>query len=200
MKKVLLSTLFITLSLTPITAFGQGYRNDVTESLTTGAGRWGEWSDIVFCPSGSYAGGYDMRVESPKGGGDDTALNAISLYCYYPNGGFAGRIIAHKGNWGNWGAAVACNGSLLTSFRIKMEPWQRNGDDTAANSVSFICTNRNGYYPLEASNGGQWGNWLGWINPTQFSAICGFQAKVEPPQGSGDDTALNDLKFYYCRL
>ncbi|MBV6622418.1 MAG: hypothetical protein KI793_05590 [Rivularia sp. (in: Bacteria)] len=180
-------------------AVAKNVRNDKTRRVTSGiGGSWGSWSRPVYCPSGSYAAGYTMRVEPSIGRGDDTALNAIALYCRYPNGRYAGRVSPHPGHWGSWREGVSCRGrgNFLTHFQLKVERYQRSGDDTAANSVAFWCSRGK---RIEG-NGGGWGRWGKWKGGYYKSAICGVAAKVEPPQGSGDDTALNDLEFTWCRL
>ena len=50
----------------------QGFTND---------GRWGRWSDPVYCPAGQYVCGLRQRVEEDRGNGDDSAMNAIRFYC-----------------------------------------------------------------------------------------------------------------------
>lgn len=138
-----------------------------------------------------------MRVEPEQGGGDDTALNAIALYCRYRNGRDAGRIEPHPGFWGNWGEGRNCpQGTFMTHFQMKVEPPQGSGDDTAANSVAFWCSNNQ---RIEAA-GSRWGAWGTWQGGFPSSAICGVRAKVEPQLGKGDDTALNDLEFTWCRF
>ena len=47
----------------------------------TNAGRWGQWSDVVYCPPGEYVCGLQQKVESYQRRGDDTAMNAIGFYC-----------------------------------------------------------------------------------------------------------------------
>lgn len=176
-----------------------GFRNDQTGSGTSPNGaRWGGWTRPVYCPPGSWAQGYSMRVEPPKGPGDDTALNSVALYCGDRAGRPVDRIIAHEGFWGYWGEGANCaQGSFLTHFSLKVEPNQGGGgDDTAANSVRFTCNNGQ---VIEA-RGGKWGDYAGWIGGFGGSAICGLRAKVEGKQGSGDDTALNDLEFFWCTL
>jgi hypothetical protein len=170
---------------------------------------WGQWSKIVYCPTGSYVGGYSMRVEPPQGRGDDTALNAVALYCYDRAGNMVERIEPHPGFWGNWGQVANCpRGTYATQFQLKVEPFQGTGDDTGANSLKFNCGG--GFdTQIEASGGGPWGNWSRWLEvgpPLGFQfgsqpriwAICGARARVESPIGARDDTALNDLEFFWC--
>lgn len=42
-------------------------------------GSYGGWSDS--CPANSAICGISTRVEGPQGGGDDTALNDVRLFC-----------------------------------------------------------------------------------------------------------------------
>jgi hypothetical protein len=149
-----------------------------------------------------------MRVEPSLGGGnnDDTALNAIRLYCRVPNGGrFTNGsdtvvIEAHPGFWGTWVEGRNCSPNrFMTTFNLRVERSLGGGlgsrDDTAANSVAFRCSSNQ---VIEAE-GGPWGDWGSEIAGPPRSAICGLAVKVEPQQGGGDDTALNDVSFYWCR-
>lgn len=51
----------------------------------------------------------------------------------------------------------------------------------------------------EIGTDGLWGTWGASSESCPIgSAICGIQVKMESYQGKGDDTALNDLKFFCC--
>ncbi|NXM44606.1 VMO1 protein, partial [Gymnorhina tibicen] len=43
---------------------------------------------------------------------------------------------------------------------------------------------------------GTWGDW----SPScpRSWGVCGIHTRLQPPQGVGDDTALNDVKLYCC--
>lgn len=196
------SGLVLSLITSTLTASAASFRNDITGVKNApNATPWGGWSTAIYCPAGSYVGGYSMRVEPNQGAGDDTALNAVALYCYDRAGNMVERIVPHPGFWGNWGEGANCpKGSYAVAFKLKVEPGQRNGDDTGANSVTFGCSNSNSTV-IEASGGGQWGAWTpNWVTGPPNSAICGVRAKVEGQLGRGDDTALNDLEFSWCKL
>lgn len=50
-------------------------------------GKWGKWGSWQYCPAGSFAIGYSMKVEDHQGKKskeDDTAVNGIKLYCSDP--------------------------------------------------------------------------------------------------------------------
>jgi hypothetical protein len=182
-----------------LTATAASIRNDITSIKTApNGGSWGGWSTAIYCPAGSYVGGYAMRVEEDQGRGDDTALNAVALYCYNRAGNMVERIVPDQGIWGSWREGAHCQkGTYATAFQLKVEGGQGSRDDTAANSVKFNCSNG---AVIEASGGGGWGGWSSWVTGSPNSAICGVRAKFEGNQGKGDDTALNNLEFAWCRL
>jgi len=194
------SGLALSLITGTLTATAASFRTDITGVRNApNGGPWGGWSRAIYCPAGSYVGGYSMRVEPSQGGGDDTALNAVALYCYNRAGTMVERIVPDQGIWGSWREGANCSrGTYARAFSLKVEPGQGRGDDTAANSVKFSCSNG---AVIEASGGGGWGSWTSsWVTGPGNSAICGVRAKFEGSQGGGDDTALNDLEFTWCRL
>ncbi|OXA40753.1 Vitelline membrane outer layer protein 1 [Folsomia candida] len=108
-------------------------------------------------------------------------------------------------NWGNYLDPVECpTGSFVTSFKLRTESYRGQAvDDTALNDIEIRCTNpttkRVVFTGKSLSPHDGWGNWGAWkdcgTDPYVFS---GFQLRVEPNQGEGDDTATNNIRFK-CR-
>ncbi|KAG8544450.1 hypothetical protein GDO81_022477, partial [Engystomops pustulosus] len=132
-------------------------------------------------------------VESAQGQfGDDTALNAIKLFCAPPSStDYKAAITSTEGPWGTWGPILWCPDGILKSFALQVEPPMGFLDDTAANNINFECTDQTVLRP----NGGRWGTFGKWSESCP-NGICAIQTKVEPP--GGDDTALNDVTFGCC--
>lgn len=77
-----------------------------------------------------------------------------------------------------------------------------NSDDSAGNYVNFHCRSLKGGNEAELRQFpgyGFWGTFGGWSSScADGTAICGLETKIEKNQGSGDDTALNDVLFHCC--
>ncbi|XP_041650069.1 vitelline membrane outer layer protein 1 homolog [Cheilinus undulatus] len=163
-------------------------------SVTNG-GQWGDWYNVEMCPENYYAIGFSLRVEGGQGDGDDTALNGIRLYCAAENRhGFVHTVESNSGFWGGWTSAQYCDGGVLTAFQLRVEAPVGGGDDTAANNIRFRCSSN----PTLEGQGMGWGDYGGWSETCTNGGICGIKTKVEGRQGGGDDTALNDVRFYCC--
>ncbi|XP_045182514.2 vitelline membrane outer layer protein 1-like [Mercenaria mercenaria] len=170
---------------------------------------WGQWGPPQFCAEGTYAVGYAMKIEGGQGRGDDTSLNAISLFCMgLDDVRFGGKITSIQGIWGHWHSNVSCHKvegtpTFLTAFDLQVERDLGGGDDTGANYVKFKCRDfaaATTPYELAAPPGhGLYGRTGSWSDTCpQNSAICGLRTRVERPLDHGDDTALDNVEFYCC--
>ena len=161
-------------------------------------GPFGAWAgQFQRCPGQSLAYGFSDKVEPALGGGDDTALNGIKLWCVdLPDLQSNNYITSDQQQWGGWGERMDCGDrrSYIAGARLRIESPQGAGDDTGGVDVELWCSNG-----VKLGNGGHgWGAWRDWSYCPANTAICGIRTKVEPPQGGGDDTALNDAEFECC--
>jgi Vitelline membrane outer layer protein I (VOMI) len=179
-----------------------------------GGGIHGDWKYWEYCPQDSYASGFKLKVERALGSRrDDTALNAIELQCTSRTGASTAKITSGQGPWGEWSLSSFCtSGEFLAAYSLQVEAPQGSGDDTSANNVRMACKSSNSasatsFFGVAPVPGQSWGNWGTWqtsasvpslTTATNNVAICGLRTKVENNQGSGDDTALNDVEFAYC--
>ncbi|KAG9266126.1 hypothetical protein AMEX_G20631 [Astyanax mexicanus] len=190
--------LTVTLLLVCFGCYTEGQR-PIKSTLTVPNGApWGEWAQKEMCPKGYYAAGFSLKVEYPVDG-DDTALNGIRLHCVNSAKGRSQyssyrTVTSGTGSWGTWTNIKWCWSGLMKNFQLRVEPPQGNGDDTAVNNVRFQCT-AGGEITGEGTSWGDWGGWSKWCSAT---GICGIQTKIEGSQGSGDDTSLNDVRFFCC--
>lgn len=182
-----------------------------TVLTVSNGGPWGIWGPAQFCSNGSYAVGYDMKIERKKLLRDNTALNAIKLICETAGGKVTGEVTSTVGHWGSWVGPARCQTHgrrrmYLTSFDLQVEAPKKGifKDNTAANFVKFKCRDYCGKeMPVELvkpPGHGFWGTWGNWsAECPHFTTICGIQTKVQKPRGFfHDDTALNDVKFFCC--
>jgi hypothetical protein len=172
-------------------------RSDFTRTVAPAAGLWGQAGASLFCSTGTYVAAFRQRVEAAQGAGDDTALNAVELYCKSKTGYWTERLNTWDGAWGDWGEWVTCPTGYVNGAALKIEPGQGAGDDTSANGARFTCTNGS---TISASNDGAWGSYVSSDTCPSGEAVCGAQTIVEPPISAGDDTALNGLLLHCCRL
>ncbi len=99
--------------------------------IKSSASQWGTEGKKFECAGGYYTGA-QLRVEQPKGSGDDTATNNVKMLC--------------EGAWqegdgdakGSWNEAKECpQGKAICGIRTQVEPV--NGDNTAVNQVAISC-------------------------------------------------------------
>jgi len=178
-----------------------GLRNRVSLATIQWKGLWGSFrSDIRFCPDGSFVSGYRLRSENSQGGGDDTAINDIDLYCSRPNSNEVIAVIwSDHRNWGSWSSPTFCRGNdnPVVGFDVREEGPQGGGDDTAINDIDLYCKNGGRY--ISASVKTTWGSWKPVQKCPSGYAVVGVLTQVEPQQGGGDDTAMNGIKLF-CEL
>ncbi|XP_074023948.1 vitelline membrane outer layer protein 1 homolog [Numenius arquata] len=166
----------------------------VTTLSVDNGGPWGDWGDPEFCPKGSYATGFQLKVEPHKGFfGDDTGLNGVRLLCAR-----GGAVTSSEGPRGSWLPGVSCPiGGVLVAFRLRVEPPRGIWDDTAATDLHGLCSDGSSLGG-PGGHGGAWGNWSLPCSAPAAGGVCGIRTRLEPPQRGGDDTGLNSVLLFCC--
>lgn len=164
-------------------------------------------------------------TEAPQGSNGDTTVGAWDLsstmnYCNptWNNGGvlsatdiqglrqfygnrkradWVARVMVTPGYWGSWSAVSYCpTGTWGSGYRMRIESDQGSGDDTSLNAVRMTCTNKSGGSSSTITpHSGYWGDWLSTATCSGNRAIFWANMLLESQQGSGDDTAGNDIHF-----
>lgn len=168
-----------------------------------GWGDFGKWADCIsWCPAGSYAYAAQLVSERSQGNnGDDTALNAIRLYCYDRwTGTYTGMVTSAAMPWGDPGTSVgsAWVTDPIVGGRAKFQPNAGTAIDDAQTTVAKFRL-KGGSWLEPSPSDVQWGSWLAEDTKCQAgSAVCGIKTMFEPKQYSGDDTALGGAVLYCC--
>lgn len=184
-------------------AHGHIPRRLVTKTLSLDNGiDWGELGPLEFCPDGSFAVDLQAKFEPYDIlDTDETAFNALKLYCYTPEGNFTGTIMSTEGEKGQWKETRKCHSGFLTSMRARVLPPQGAlVDDVAVQNMQMECDYgqeiltavENARVPL-----GDWGEWS--VCPRE-SAICGMRTQYEAPSFTIDDAGVCDMLLFCCAL
>jgi hypothetical protein len=109
--------------------------------VTSGQSNWGSWRargiTNPFDVSNPFVGGQAL-VETPRGGGDDTAANRVNLVA--KNGTWTS--LASGTGWGTWQPVRSCAaGQAICGVSTRVEGSQGFGDDSALNGIAFACCN-----------------------------------------------------------
>ena len=105
-----------------------------------------------------------------------------------------------EGNWGTWGSWSKCpKGSYVVGFRLRTEENQGWwSDDTAANDIHLKCRKPGSSKPSKVLGSAKktWGDWSDYSDCAGLNnPVVGFQVKNASPEGSSDDTSINDVKM-----
>lgn len=195
-----------------------GHLDDWQASKMIGITSHGKWGDWWYCPEGTFAIKFQLKIEENKNDGDWTALNGMRFVCsdhkYDSPGAFPRKENGHQSSWGGFGTWrypwMECNsGSFLTGMKMWSQVDQGNSDDSAANNIWGICDTPLGDSKVEKKTeirdykdfewkGGKSGLKSDSDECPSGYAIAGFRTKVEPHCGACDDTAMNRVQFV-CR-
>lgn len=118
-------------------------KNDSNRWVTPNYAKWGTFTDSFFCEPGKAFYGFRLTYESHQGEGDDTGLNGLHMVC------------RSAGDWrlpqdwkkidGYWpekttDVAYCPSNTFINGIKSAVEPHQGSADDTAMNSVKFLCS------------------------------------------------------------
>ncbi|XP_070250029.1 vitelline membrane outer layer protein 1 homolog [Myotis yumanensis] len=98
------------------------------------SGRWGAWSEPLWCPHGSFLVAFSLRVEAPTTIGDNTGANNLRFRCS------DGKELEGPGlAWGDFGSWSEPCPKGICGLQTKIQRPRGLPDDTAVNDVRFFC-------------------------------------------------------------
>jgi hypothetical protein len=141
------------------------------------------------CPFGRYAQAVQFRTEPYQGAGtsdDDTAGNAIRLYCGDPFNTSTAVVTSTQGEWGSWGNTLVCRqdgrpiapDGYITGFQLRVES-ETLIDNTATNNIAVICRYADGSEQKLEADGLTYGSWRDTQRCNSNQAVCAIQTQVE---------------------
>ncbi|XP_050725839.1 vitelline membrane outer layer protein 1-like [Eriocheir sinensis] len=181
-------------------------RRRITKTLYLSNGLpWGNWGDTEFCEDKSFAAYVEAKFEPYAAlDADETALNALILYCVSLETGLpTGHIASTVGVKGELQGMKICTHGFITAIRARVLKSQGTfGDDVAIQNFQIECDRS---YIINAVDGqrdsriplGEWGEWSACPDG---SAICGMEIRYNKVDALTDDAATSDAVFYCCAL
>ncbi|XP_018020559.1 vitelline membrane outer layer protein 1 homolog [Hyalella azteca] len=166
----------------------------------------GDWGFIGLCPEYSFVHAFEILFV-PPGNVDETAINAVKLYCSTEQHFDVGYVESAAGPDGLWYGMKVCHGTFITGFRAKVLEYQGVfTDDVAVQDFQAECNygeeilsgisllDEEDATPVEFNDG----EWSVWAQCPPGNAVCGLQTRVEAPQLADDDTAVTDINLFCC--
>uniref|UniRef100_I3N984 Vitelline membrane outer layer protein 1 homolog n=2 Tax=Marmotini TaxID=337730 RepID=I3N984_ICTTR len=97
-----------------------------TQVVESQSGKWGAWSEPLWCPSGGFLVAFSLRVEAPITPGDNTAVNNVRFRCS------DGTELQGPGlDWGKFGEWSTSCLKGACGLQTKVEQPRGLRDDTA---------------------------------------------------------------------
>ncbi|XP_042867906.1 vitelline membrane outer layer protein 1-like [Penaeus japonicus] len=158
-------------------------RRQVTDSLRLNNGlSWGEWGPIEYCEDGSFATAFQVKFEPYSLiDTDETAINAVRLYCSTIDHILTGYVQSVEGNHGDWLGLRSCSSGYVTGMRANvLEPQGTFGDDVAVKNVQLSCDDGREVITGVIEEGKiPNGDWSLWSRCSPNSAVCGIEVSVK---------------------
>nr|XP_053652065.1 vitelline membrane outer layer protein 1 homolog [Cherax quadricarinatus] len=176
----------------------------VTKALVLSNGLdWGNWGPAEYCEDGSFAMEFEVKFEPYSIlNTDETAVNAVKLYCSTLELHPTGYILSSEGEKGEWQGMRVCENGFLTGMRAKvLAPRGVALDDVAVQDVMMECDYGDTVIiGVDSHARIPDGDWSTWARCPNGSAICGLETRLEDPNLVVDDTGITDISMYCCSL
>ncbi|XP_004594901.2 vitelline membrane outer layer protein 1 homolog isoform X1 [Ochotona princeps] len=105
-----------------------------THVVESQSGRWGAWSEPLWCPGGSFLVAFSLRVEKSMTLGDNTAANNVRFRCS------DGTELEGPGHsWGVFGDWSDPCPKGVCGLQTKVERPRGLRDDTGLNDLRLFC-------------------------------------------------------------
>ncbi|XP_069983708.1 vitelline membrane outer layer protein 1 [Penaeus vannamei] len=177
-------------------------RRQVTDSLRLDNGlSWGDWGPIEYCEDGSFATAFQVKFEPYSLlDTDETAVNAVRLYCSTLDHILTGYVYSVEGKHGDWENIRHCSSGFVTGMRANvLEPQGTLGDDVAVKNVQLACDEGQEVITgvIEEEEKIPDGKWSFWSRCSAGSGVCGIEIRYENA-GLGDDAGVTNIAMFCC--
>ncbi|KAM6175061.1 vitelline membrane outer layer protein 1 homolog [Erethizon dorsatum] len=109
-------------------------RGDAQHVIESKSGRWGAWSEPMWCPNRGFLVAFALRVETAVTPGDNTAANNLRFRCS------EGTELEGLGlSWGEFGEWSDSCSKGACGLQTKIEAPRGLRDDTALNDLRLFC-------------------------------------------------------------